>query len=231
MGKRIASQARGRGGPAYKVKRKAYKYRIKYPKLNTEGNAKIIKLINSSAHTAPLAKIKINNEIFYNPAAEGVYEGQEIEIEKKSKTNGSIIKLKDGLIGAKVFNIEAKPGDGGKYIRTSGGFATISSKGEEVIVLLKKRAIKFNKNCRATVGIIAGEGRLEKPILKAGKKYYMMSAKGRKWHRTSAVKVNAVDHPFGGGRGKRIKSKIAKRNAPPGRKVGHIRPRRTGKRK
>ena len=33
----------------------------------------------------------------------------------------------------------------------------------------------------------------------------------------------------GGGRGKRIKSKIAKRNAPPGKKVGHIRPSRTGK--
>ena len=58
-----------------------------------------------------------------------------------------------------------------------------------------------------------------------------MFAKGRKWHRTSAVKVNAIDHPFGSGRGKRIKSKIAKRNSPPGKKVGHIRPKQTGKRK
>jgi large subunit ribosomal protein L2 len=70
-----------------------------------------------------------------------------------------------------------------------------------------------------------------KPIIKAGKKYHMMTSKGRKWHRTSPVKVNAVDHPFGGGRGKRIKSKIAKRNAPPGKKVGHLRPSRTGKKK
>ena len=59
----------------------------------------------------------------------------------------------------------------------------------------------------------------------------MMKAIGRKWHRTSAVKMNAVDHPFGGGRGKRIKSKIAKRNAPAGAKVGHLRPRRTGRKK
>jgi len=65
--------------------------------------------------------------------------------------------------------------------------------------------------------------------MKAGKMFYAMKAKGRKWHFTSRVKVNAVDHPFGGGRGKRIKSKIAKRNAPPGAKVGHIRPRRTGR--
>jgi ribosomal protein L2 len=43
--------------------------------------------------------------------------------------------------------------------------------------------------------------------------------------------MNVIDHPFGSGRGKRIKSKIAKRGAPPGRKVGLIRPRRTGRRK
>jgi len=42
--------------------------------------------------------------------------------------------------------------------------------------------------------------------------------------------MNVIDHPFGSGRGKRIKSKIAKRNAPPGRRVGLLRPRRTGKR-
>ncbi len=79
------------------------------------------------------------------------------------------------------------------------------------------------------MGVVAGDGRLMKPMLKAGKKHYLMLSKGRKWHRTSPVKVNAIDHPFGGGRGKRIKSKIAKRNAPPGKKVGHIRPSRTGK--
>jgi len=43
--------------------------------------------------------------------------------------------------------------------------------------------------------------------------------------------MNAIDHPFGSGRGKNPKSKVAKRNAPPGRKVGLIRPRRTGKKK
>ena len=36
---------------------------------------------------------------------------------------------------------------------------------------------------------------------------------------------------FGSGRAKNPKSKIAKRNAPPGRRVGLIRPRRTGRKK
>ena len=55
-----------------------------------------------------------------------------------------------------------------------------------------------------------------------------MKSRNKLWPRTSAVKFNAVDHPFGSGRGKRIKSKIAKRNAPAGARVGHLRPRRTG---
>jgi len=93
-----------------------------------------------------------------------------------------------------------------------------------VEIVIRRRKLKINKDCRATIGVAAGEGRLIKPLVKAGKQHHRMKAQGRKWHRTSAVKVNAIDHPFGGGRGKRIKSKIAKRNAPPGRKVGHIRP-------
>ena len=59
----------------------------------------------------------------------------------------------------------------------------------------------------------------------------MKKARNKLWPRTSAVKMNAVDHPFGSGRGKRIKSKIAKTNAPPGAKVGLIRPSRTGKKR
>jgi len=94
-----------------------------------------------------------------------------------------------------------------------------------------KKERKFPVDCLATIGVMAGDGRMEKPILKAGKQFYIKKAKSKLWPRTSAVKMNAIDHPFGSGRGKRIKSKIAKRNAPAGRKVGLLRPRRTGRKK
>jgi len=94
-----------------------------------------------------------------------------------------------------------------------------------------KKEKKLNKNCRAIIGRIAGSGRISKPIVKAGKRYYIKKTKSKLWPRTSAVKMNALDHPFGSGRGKNVKSKIAKRNAPAGKKVGLIRPRRTGKKK
>ena len=58
-----------------------------------------------------------------------------------------------------------------------------------------------------------------------------MKARGKLYPRTSAVKMNAIDHPLGSGRGKVGKSKTVKRNSPPGRKVGHLSPRRTGRKK
>ncbi len=214
-------------------------HRIKYPEPGIEGKAKIIKLVISAGHSAPLAKIivkdkKGKNQIFYNLACVGAFEGQEINIGKTEEIKeGDIIKLQDVQTGAFVYNIEARPGDGGKFVRSGGGSAIVLKKvgGKTSLKLPSKKTIEFDNKCRVSLGIIAADGRLEKPLLKAGKRHHIMKSKGRKWHFTSAVKMNAIDHPFGGGRGKRIKSKIAKRNAPPGAKVGHIRPRQTGKKR
>jgi large subunit ribosomal protein L2 len=229
MGKTITSQARGHGSMTWRVKRKAYIYRIGYPKLDSTGKAKIIKLLNSSAHSSPIAKILINKESFYVPAINGIFEGQEIDIGDKIQL-GNIVKLKDIPQGTRICNLESYPGSGGKYLRSAGCSGVVTEKKEgKVEILIARRKLKINPECRAIIGVVAGDGRKIKPLVKAGKKHYIMKAKGKKWHLTSAIKTNALDHPFGSGRGKRIKSKIAKRNAPPGAKVGHIRPRRTGR--
>ena len=229
MGKRIIQQARGHGSLTYRVRTSAYKYRLEYP--NIEGKGIVEKLVNSPAHSAPLAKVKVGNKIFFIPACEGMIEGQEIELGKVGK--GNIVKLKDIPIGERIYDIETIPGDGGKLIRTGGGSANITSKakGKVSVLMPSKREIFFDENCRAIIGIIAGAGRTDKPFVKAGSKFHLMKSRNKLWPRTSAVKMNVVDHPFGSGRGKRIKSKIAKRNAPPGAKVGLLRPRRTGRRK
>jgi large subunit ribosomal protein L2 len=233
MGKTLIKQARGRGSFTYRVRRNAYKFRIGYPHDNIQGKAKIVKLLNSAAHSAPLAKVLFNNSVFYIPACQGIFEGQEIEIGEKNIQDGNILHLKDLVFGTKIFNIEITFGDGGKMIRTSGGFATVlRQEGDRTVIsFFNKKEKTIDGECRAVIGTIAGQGRKIKPILKAGKKWHMMKARNKLWPRTSAIKTNAVDHPFGGGRGKRIKSKIAKRNAPAGARVGHIRPRRTGVKK
>jgi len=232
MGKRIIQQARGHGSLTYRVRRRAYRFRICYPALNIEGKAKVVSIFDSPCHTSPLAKIQTNSGVFYNPACSGMFEGQEIVIGKPAK-DGDIGKLKDIPVGKQIFNIEAYPGDGGKFVRTSGLSATITKKVEDKVGILmpSKREIFLNENCRATLGVTAGAGRKEKPFVKAGAKFYAMKTRNKFWPRTSAVKMNVIDHPFGSGRGKRIKSKIAKRNVPPGAKVGLLRPRRTGRKK
>lgn len=231
MGKTIIQQARGHGSKTYQVRGSAYIYEIKYPNLPIVGKFKLNALINSAGHTAPLTRLIIADKSYYMPAAQGIWEGQDIEIgEKTPIAAGNICALKNMPVETKVFNIEIRPGDGGKIARTSGNCATVVKPGEETLLLVgNKREIKLNGNCRATIGIVAGQGRKLKPVVKAGKKWHMMKARNKLWPRTSAVKFNAVDHPFGCGRGKRKKSKIAKRNAPAGAKVGHLRPARTGK--
>ena len=232
MGKRIIQQARGKGSLTYRVRKKAFIYRVKYPMM--EGAASIIKLIHSSAHSAPLIRGKIENIIFYNPAFSKAVEGSAINIGGNEVREGNILALKNIPIGTRVFNIERNPGDGGRMIRSSGSSAIVSKIYENNkigVTMPNRKEVLFDENCRASVGIIAGDGKGQKPFIKAGRKYYKMRARGKLWPRISAVSTNAVDHPFGSGRGKRIKSKTAKRNAPPGRKVGHLRPSRTGKRK
>ena len=152
---------------------------------------------------------------------------------RKKIEKGSIQRLGDIPTKTRIYNIESRPGDGGKYIKSAGNSAIVTKVvGESVFVLMpSKKEKKFNKDCRAIIGVSAGAGRLEKPVIKAGKQHFIKKSKSKLWPRTSAVKMNAIDHPFGSGRAKNPKSKIAKRNAPPGRKVGLLRPRRTGKKK
>lgn len=232
MGKRIISQARGKGSLTYRVRRKAYMNKIGYPM--REGEAEILKILHSAGHSAPLIKIKIGSEIFYNPAFNNAYEGMKILVGGNKIENGNIVMLKNAPIGTKVYNIEINPGDGGKMMRTAGSSATVFKKyrSNKISLLMpNKKEVILSGDCRLTIGEIAGTGRILKPFITAGKKFYKMKARNKLWPRTSAVKMNIVDHPFGSGRGKRIKPKIAKRNAPSGAKVGHIRPRQTGRKK
>ncbi len=231
MGKRIIQQRRGKGGHTYKTREKAGKLRPGYV-ADMDGEFECIKLTASIGHSVPIAKfINKENKIFSSFAVNLLYIGQKINV--GGNKIGDIAKLGDLKNGTEIFNIEHNPKDGGKFVRTGGNVATVMAKEGDIVKIMmpSKRVKKFNVNCRATIGRAAGDGRMDKPILKAGKKFFIMKAKSKLWPRVSAVKMNAIDHPFGSGRGKRMKSKIAKRNASPGKKVGLIRPSRTGRKK
>jgi large subunit ribosomal protein L8e len=79
------------------------------------------------------------------------------------------------------------------------------------------------------VGVCAGGGRTDKPIMKAGNAYHAAKAKRRGWPRVRGVAMNPVDHPHGGGNQQHIgHPSTVSRFAPSGQKVGLIAARRTG---
>jgi len=232
MGKRIIVQARGKGSHTYKVKRSAFKHKLKYSR-EMEGEGNVVKLISSAGHSAPIAKVAHTKGSFFMPATKNMFEGQKINLNGKDIKDGNILRLKDIPVKTTIYNIESRPRDGGRFIKSAGSHALLSRiVGDKIHVTMPSKKEKiFNGECRATIGVAAGAGRLDKPVLKAGKKHFIKRAKSKLYPRTSAVCMNVIDHPFGSGRAKNPKPKIAKRNSPPGAKVGLIRPKRTGKRK
>jgi len=234
MGKNLVQQARGKGGPRYIAP--SFRYLGQAKLKHGVNSALILDIKNSQGHSTPLLEVKYNdNTTGLMIAPEGVFVGQELKVGEGAEAGlGNSLMLKDIPEGTLIFNIEGVPGDGGRFCRTTGSFAKLIARTEKSIqVMLPSKKIKeFNFNCRATIGVPAGAGRKEKPFLKAGKMHFHMKARNKKYPVMSGSAQNAVDHPFGNKRSSRkSKARPAPQNAPPGRKVGYIRPKRTGQSK
>lgn len=237
MGKRIIAQRRGRGSQRYRAPSFKYKGFAKHKSIqNDTFKGEILDIIHCRGHSAPLASVKYeDNELCLMIIPEGLRVGDQVTVGAKAEVAvGNTLALVDIPEGSMVFNIESMPGDGGKFCRASGTFAKVLShnNNQTIIQLPSKKQKTFNSKCRANIGVIAGGGRLEKPIMKAGTKHFKMKAKNKIFPIVSGSAMNAVDHPFGNGRSQRkSKAKPVSRNAPPGRKVGMIAARHTGRNK
>ncbi|MEM2846632.1 MAG: 50S ribosomal protein L2 [Nitrososphaerota archaeon] len=240
MGKRIRAQRLGRGSPTFRASIRR-KYALGYPsQLISQSRfliGRVVELDHDPGRGAPVALIALENgEEFPVAAVEGMYVGQVIEMgEQASIAPGNILPLARIPEGTAVSMIEHKPGDGGKLVRSPGTYATITSQlGDRTIILLpSKKVVELSSKCLAMIGVVAGGGIKDKPFLKAGKKHHWMVAKHRvaTYPRVRGVAMAAAYHPFGGTRKKLGRPEAVSRNAPPGRKVGYIAARRTGRKK
>ncbi|MEK6858234.1 MAG: 50S ribosomal protein L2 [Nanoarchaeota archaeon] len=236
MGKNLIQQARGKGGPRYRVPSFNFAGKIKLKTLKNELiKGKIIDLLICPGHSAPLAQIQYEDgETSLISAPENVRVGEEVSAGGLEIKPGNVVSLRNIPEGTNIYNIEDKPGDGGIYCRTTGSTAKIVTKSEKIAMILlpSKKEREFDLNCRAVVGIVSGSGRTEKPWLKAGKKHFEKQARNKRYPNSSACKQNAVDHPFGNKRSSRKAHQIAVGHfAPPGKKVGKLWPRRTGRKR
>ncbi len=234
MGKNLISQKRGKGSPRYLAPSFRYAGKCEYIEREPTSCA-ITEIIHSQGHSAPLARIRYaSGKETLIVAPDGIRKGEIILVNGDELKIGNIMMLDKIPAGTVICNLESVPGDGGKLVKAAGAYAKVLSRiGNKILVQLPSKSEKlFDSKCFATIGSAAASGKVTKPFLKAGIRYFVKRARNKRYPRIHGVSMNAVQHPFGGSSShhKGIPT-IAPRNAPPGRKVGKIRPRRTGSRK
>ncbi len=232
MGKRIIPQRRGKGSSTYRSPSHRHKGQPLYPR-GLKGEGEVIDLFHAPGRSSPMAKVRYESgQQVLIVAPEGLRVNQKVNAGSGSPIElGNILPLGEIPEGTMVHNIEAIPGDGGKFIKAAGTSGTVTSRGKDVMIQMPSGAFKpFNLRCRATVGIVAGSGRNEKPFAKAGKKYNCLRSKARRSFKVKGLAMNPVNHPHGGGNHPHVGTQSSvSRHAPPGRKVGNIAPKKKSK--
>lgn len=241
MGKNLIQQRRGKGTIRFRAPGFRYIGEVKHRKFTeTEKTQKVLGTVvsieHSSGHYAPILRVRYDDgQEAIQIAPEGIKVGDQLEAGFTAGIlSGNTLPLSQIPEGTLVCNIESMPGDGGKFVRTSGLAAKIFAKSpkEVEIMLPSKKMRAFSPGCRATIGLVAGAGRTEKPLLKASANMFKKMSRNKFWPQVKGQSMNAVAHPHGGSRSsKKNKPTIAKKYASAGGKVGHLRPRRTGRRK
>jgi len=244
MGRVIRGQRKGAGSvfKAHCHKRQgAAKLRsLDYTERNGYIKGLVREIVHDSGRGAPLAKVVFRNPYKYcldkelMVAVEGMYTGQFVYCGKSAQLAvGNTMPVGKMPEGTVVSSVEEKSGDRGKLAKASGTYATIvghSEDGKKTRIRLPSGARKtITATSRGTVGIVAGGGRIDKPVLKAGNSYHKYKAKRNCWPRVRGVAMNPVEHPHGGGNHQHVgHPTTVGRSAPPGQKVGLIAARRTG---
>ena len=113
---------------------------------------------------------------------------------------GNAMKIKSIPVGTIIHNIELKPGKGAQIARSAGGYAQLIGK-EEKYSILRLPSGEMRKvlvECMATIGVVGNEDFINTTIGKAGRSRHLGV---RPQTRGSAM--NPIDHPHGGGEGKK----------------------------
>ncbi len=123
-----------------------------------------------------------------------VLSGEKVELQA-----GNSMPLKNIHLGIEIHNIELRPGEGGKIVKSAGSVARVLAKdGKYVQIVLPSGEVrKIFHECRATVGRVGNTDHMGINLGKAGRKRW----KGRRPH-VRGTAMNPVAHPLGGGEGR-----------------------------
>ncbi len=112
---------------------------------------------------------------------------------------GNTLPLAKIPLGTVIHNIELRPGQGAKMVRSAGTFAQLVSR-EDAYAIIKMPSGEVRKilaTCKATIGSVGNSDHALEKSGKAGRSRWL----GRRPHNRGVVK-NPVDHPMGGGEGR-----------------------------
>jgi large subunit ribosomal protein L2 len=112
---------------------------------------------------------------------------------------GNAVPLAEIPLGTTVHNIELKPGQGGKIVRSAGnGAQVVAKEGDYVTLRMPSTEVRMiRKECLATIGEVGNADHELQVIGKAGANRW----RGKR-PKVRGVAMNPVDHPLGGGEGK-----------------------------
>lgn len=145
-----------------------------------------------------------------------MYTGQFIYAGKKATlTVGNVLPLGSVPEGTVVTNVEEKVGDRGVLGRTSGNYVTVighnPDEGKTRVKLPSGAKKVVKSSARGMIGIVAGGGRTDKPLLsmsllclrmvagltvlaEASRAKHKFAVKRNSWPKTRGVAMNPVDH-------------------------------------
>jgi large subunit ribosomal protein L2 len=152
---------------------------------------------NRSAFIALL--IYTDGERRYKLAWDGVKVGDIVVTAEKAKEKpGNRMQLKNVTPGSFVYNVELRPGRGGKLFRSAGSSAAVMDirEGNALLKMVSGEVRMVSAECYATFGAVSNSDHRLVRIGSAGRKRRM----GRR-PQVRGKAMNPVDHPHGGGEG------------------------------
>jgi len=172
---------------------------FKQDKLNVPG--KVFSVEYDPNRTTRIARIHYaDGDRRYILAPQDLQVGDEvITSEKTALRSGNRMKVKNIPQGSIIHNIELRPGQGGKMVRSAGSGATVlASEGGYVQLVMpsSETRIILGENY-ASLGQLSNAEHSSVVLGKAGRTRWL----GRR-PKVRGTAMNPVDHPYGGGEGK-----------------------------
>jgi large subunit ribosomal protein L2 len=191
---RITIRQRGGGN------RRTYR-RIDFKRDKMGIPAKVATIEYDPNRSARIALLKYRDgEKRYIIAPVGIQVGDELVSGKGVEIKvGNAMPLRNMPLGTFIHNIELRPGEGAKIVRSAGSSAQLIAKEDAYVqVKVPSGEVRFIPSaCMATIGQVSNPDHENISYGKAGRIRWL----GRKPH-VRGVAMNPIDHPLGGGEGK-----------------------------